>query len=209
MKIAVIGASRGTGFELVKLALLQRHTVSAFARQRGQLTLNTPALEVIEGDAMDRHALQTTIDGKDVVCCCIGMPPARKRVYMLSASTKNIIDAMRKSDVRRLICVTGIGAGDSAGHGGFFYDLLVMPILLRRVYDDKNRQEELVRGSNIDWTIVRPALLTDGRMAVRYRALTDLTGVTAQRISRADVAHFIVGQVESPTYRRQTVLLTN
>ncbi len=209
MKIAVVGASRGIGFEVVKLAVLHRHTVTAFARHRGRLTLDTPSLRVIEGDAMDRHALQSAIDGNDAVCLCIGMPPARKRVYAFSASTKNVIDAMRKTGVNRIICVTGIGAGDSVGHGGFFYDRLIMPLLLRRIYDDKNRQEELIRGSDIDWTIVRPGFLTDGRMAVGYRVLTDLNGVTARKISRADVAHFIIAQAVSPTYRRQTVLLTN
>lgn len=209
MKFAVIGASRGIGFEIVKLALLQGHAVRAFARHRGKLTLDTPMLGVFEGDAMDRSTLQDVVNGADVVCCCIGVPITRKSVYTLSASTKNILDAMRKGGASRLICVTGIGAGDSKDHGGFIFDKIVMRYLLGRIYEDKTRQEELVRGSDTSWTIVRPGFLTNGPMSVGYRALTDLRGVTASRIARADVAHFIVSQADSPTYRHQAVLLTN
>jgi putative NADH-flavin reductase len=209
MKIAVIGASRGIGFEVVKFALLQGHAVRAYARRRGQLTLDTPMLGIFEGDVMDRATLDDVVEGADLVCCAIGVRWSRERVYTFSAGTKNILDAMRKGGAPRLICVTGIGAGDSKGHGGFFHERIMLKYFLNRIYEDKTRQEELVRGSGIDWTIVRPGFLTNGPMTVRYRALTDLRGVAAGRISRADVAHFIVSQADSHAYRHQAVLLTS
>ena len=115
---------------------------------------------------------------------------------------------MKKSGTKRLVCVTGIGAGDSRGHGGFLYDSLFYPLLLRTVYADKDRQESLVKASDIDWVIVRPGFLTNGPLTGRYRVITDLSGVTAGRISRADVAHFILQQFVAPSHLRQTPLLT-
>jgi putative NADH-flavin reductase len=115
---------------------------------------------------------------------------------------------MKKAGVRRLICVTGIGAGDSKGHGGFIYDTLILPFLFRTVYADKDRQEALMKASGADWTIVRPGFLSNDPLTKNYRILTDLTGVTAGRISRADVAHFILQELEARQYLRQTPLLT-
>jgi hypothetical protein len=74
--------------------------------------------------------------------------------------------------VKRLIVVTGLGAGDSRGHGGLIYDAIVFPLLLKRVYDDKDVQEWIVRSSGLDWTIVRPGLLTDRPATGHYRVLT-------------------------------------
>jgi putative NADH-flavin reductase len=115
---------------------------------------------------------------------------------------------MKKSGVRRLVCVTGIGAGDSRGHGGFLFDRLFFPLLLKAVYADKDRQESLIQASGIDWVIVRPGFLTNGPLTGRYRAITNLVDVTAGRISRADVAHFILLQLVAPSHLRQTPLLT-
>jgi putative NADH-flavin reductase len=115
---------------------------------------------------------------------------------------------MTRHGVRRLICVTGIGAGDSKGHGGFLYDRLVNPLLLKTIYEDKDRQEALIKASQADWTIVRPGFLTNGPLTGKYRVITDLTGITAGRISRADVAHFILAELADKRYLRQTLLLT-
>jgi putative NADH-flavin reductase len=111
--------------------------------------------------------------------------------------------------VRRLICVTGIGAGDSRGHGGFLYDRIVNPLLLKTIYQDKDRQEALIRASHTDWTMVRPGFLTNGPRTGSYRVLTDLKGVTAGRISRADVAHFMLAELAANRYLGQTPLLTS
>jgi len=115
---------------------------------------------------------------------------------------------MSEHGVRRLICITGIGAGDSKGHGGFFYDRIFQPLLLKTIYQDKDRQEALVRASGIDWTIVRPGFLNNGPLTGQYRVITDLTGVTAGKISRADVAHFMLTELLANRYLGQTPLLT-
>ncbi len=104
--------------------------------------------------------------------------------------------------------MTGIGAGDSRGHGGFFYDKIINPLLLKTTYEDKDRQEAIVRESGLDWVIVRPGFLTNGSRTGEYRVLTELNGVKAGKISRADVADFILREAAEMKYRGQTPLLT-
>jgi len=115
---------------------------------------------------------------------------------------------MKREAVSRLICVTGIGAGDSRGHGGFLYDKIVFPIFLKTIYEDKDIQESLVRGSGLKWLIVRPGFLTDGPVTGKYRVLTDMRGVKCGRISRGDVASFILRELGDMKHEGQTPLLT-
>lgn len=208
MKLAIIGASRGVGLELVNMALANGLQVNALMRNPAQWTVQHPALVVIGGDILDPDCIEAVVRDQNAVCCCIGVPPTRQPVTIFSAGMKNILAAMHKTGVRRLIGITGIGAGDSKGHGGFFYDWVLNPLLLRTIYQDKNRQEALIRASDVEWIIVRPGFLTNGPATGRYRAITDLTGITAGSISRADVAHFILAQLAAPTFLRQTPLLT-
>ena len=115
---------------------------------------------------------------------------------------------MNDAGVRRLICITGIGAGDSKGHGGFLYDRIIQPLLLKEIYKDKDRQEDLIRKSGLDWTIVRPGALTNGVRTERVRALSDLTGITVGKVSRADVAWFILDSLHDMNSIRSTITLT-
>jgi putative NADH-flavin reductase len=123
---------------------------------------------------------------------------------LFSESTRILVDAMKTAGVRRLITVTGLGAGDSRGHGGLLYDAIVFPLLLKRVYDDKDVQEWIVRSSRLDWTIVRPGLLKDSPATGSYRVLT---ASSDWRFSRADVADFLVRQVDDGTLIGTTPLL--
>src|SRR4030095_5147232 len=118
------------------------------------------------------------------------------------------VAAMARHNVRRLICVTGIGAGDSKGHGGFLYDRILQPVFMKSIYEDKDRQEAQIRDSTLDWTIVRPAALTNGPATGLYRTLTSTPESRARRLSRADMAEFIVANLTAPEFVRQTVLLT-
>lgn len=207
MHISIMGANRGVGFQLLTQALEEGHTVTALVRDPLKLTIEHQNLNIVKGDIRDPESVEHATTGQDAVCFCIGIGPTRKPVTVFSKGTQNVLRAMHKTRVNFLICVTGIGAGDSKNHGGFLYDKLFSPLVLKTVYEDKDRQETLLKESDVDWIIVRPGFLTNGPKRGRYRAITDLTGVKAGRISRADVAHFMLAQLVSPTFLRQTPLL--
>jgi putative NADH-flavin reductase len=209
MNILIVGATRGIGRQLLDQALSSGHGVTALVRDPRRLAIQHERLRVIKGDILDAESVARAMAGQDAVCCTIGIKVPWPPVMVFSEGTRNLLQAMKKTGVRRLICVTGIGAGDSRGHGGFLYDYLILPVLFRTVYADKDRQEALIKASDVDWTIVRPGFLTNGPLTKNYRMLTDMTGVTAGRISRADVAHFFLKELESKQYLRQTPLLTS
>lgn len=208
MKLLVIGASRGIGLNVVQQALQAGHNVTAVARHTDRLVMHHKRLKVIKGDILNKHIIEEAVNGQDAVCVTIGVKPTRQLVSVFSQGTHNIVEAMKRASCKRLICVTGIGAGESKGHGGFLYDRIFHPLLLKNIYEDKDRQEAIVRESGLDWVIVRPGFLTNGPRTGRYRVLTNLNGVTAGRISRADVADFILRESREMRHRGQTPLLT-
>jgi putative NADH-flavin reductase len=208
MKIAIIGVSRGIGAELLNAAIEEGHEVTALVRDPAKLNISIPGLKVITGDILDPSSVATAIAGQETICVCIGIPPTRKPVDVFSRGTQNILNAIGNESNQKLILVTGIGAGDSKGHGGFFYDRILNPLLLATNYADKDRAESIVKASNMDWLIVRPGFLTNGSRTGKYRVIENLSGVTAGKISRADVADFILKQLASPTYFGKTPLIT-
>lgn len=207
MKLLVIGATRGIGRNLIEQAIDRKYAVTALVRNPGRLNIRHERLTVVAGDILDPEAVSRAVKDRDAVCITIGIGPTRRPVTVFSQGTKNVIAAMTDSSAGILICVTGIGAGDSQGHGGFFYDKIFNPLFLKTIYEDKNRQEELVRDSSLQWVIVRPGFLTNGPMTGTYRALTRLEGVTAGKISRADVAHFILNEFDQKKHLSKTPLL--
>jgi putative NADH-flavin reductase len=208
VKILIVGATRGIGRALLEQALASGHAVTALARDPQRLAVQHERLRVVKGDIRDPDSVAAVVRGQDAVCCTIGVKTPWDQPGVFSQGTKNLLQAMKQAGVRRLLCVTGIGAGDSKGHGGFLYDRIARPFLFVSIYPDKDRQEALIKASDLDWTIVRPAFLTNGPLTKRYRALTDLTGVTAGWIARADVAHFMLQELGSNRYLRQAPLVT-
>ena len=208
MRLLIVGASRGIGLELVRQALTAGHAVTALARHPVHVPADQGLLRVQAGDILATAAVLEAVRGQDAVCLTIGRGITFRPVTLFSQGTLNVLAAMAEHGVRRLICVTGIGAGDSRGHGGFLYDRVIAPFLLKTIYQDKDRQEALIRASGTDWTIVRPGFLTNGPLTGTYRVLTDLTGVTAGRIARADVAHFMLAELAANRYLGQAPLLT-
>jgi uncharacterized protein YbjT (DUF2867 family) len=209
--LLVIGASRGIGLETVKCALEAGHRVRAFARGAATIPLEAPELEKCAGDALDKASVAAAVAGVDAVVQSLGAPKSAQSIFagttLFSQATRILIDAMRAGGVARLVAVTGFGAGDSRGHGGFLYDALVFPLILKRVYDDKDVQERMIRASGLDWTIVRPGLLTGGAATGKARALIDPRDWRTGSISRADVAHFLVAETVERRFVGKTPLL--
>jgi len=159
MKIAIIGASRGIGYQLLKLALEAGHEVTALLRNPSNLQITDNNLHVIQGDILDPPSVATVTAGQDGICVCIGIPPTLKPVEVFSIGVKNVLASIKDSPEQKLIVITGIGAGDSKGHGGFLYDRVFNPLLLKKIYLDKDREEALIKESNANWLILRPGFL--------------------------------------------------
>ncbi len=208
-KVLIIGASRGIGLKTVKAALRTGHSVRALARSR--IPIQNANLEKVSGDALDRDTIRKALEGIEAVIQTLGVDISPRAIFerttLFSQSTRILVDAMKAADVKRLIAVTGLGAGDSRGHGGFLYDMVAFPLLLKRVYDDKDTQEWIIRSSGLDWTIVRPGLLTSGPATGQYRILTRPQDWRFGVISRADVADFLVRQIDDRALIGATPLL--
>ena len=164
MNILIIGATRGIGAQVLEQALMQDHMVTVLARDPSTLGKNDNRLKVIRGDITVRETVNSAVEGQHAVVITIGRGPTQKPVSLFSEGTKNVITAMEHHSVDKLICVTGIGAGDSKGHGGFLYDKIFNPLLLKTIYDDKDIQEKLVQDSRLEWLIVRPGRFRRSKM---------------------------------------------
>jgi uncharacterized protein YbjT (DUF2867 family) len=208
MKILVLGATGGTGRLIAREAVARGHGVVALVRSKANAS-GLAGAELIEGDGRDEAALTRAIAGCDAVISSLGtgISPFRE-VTLLSTATRALVSVMMRQKINRLVCITGMGAGDSRGHGGLLYDWLFLPLLLRKVYADKDRQEDAIRTSTLDWVIVRPTVLNDEPARGHIRALTDLSGVHGGKISRADVADFVVQQLTADTWLRKAPLVT-
>jgi uncharacterized protein YbjT (DUF2867 family) len=209
MRIAVIGATLGVGLALVTQARQAGHNVTAVGRSlRPSLA---PDLVTVTGSIEDPEVARQAVDGADAVAWCAGGhgfgPAFLKRVDWVSRGTAVLVEAMRAAGVRRLAVVTGVGAGDSRGLGGFLHARILHPLALGALYADKDRQEALVRASGLDWTIVRPGFLVDDPPKRRYGVYTDLTGVEVGPISRSDVADCLLRCLVGGEWLHETILI--
>ena len=202
MKILVLGATGGTGRLIVSDAVAKGHSVLALVRSAAGADL--PGAELIEGDARDESTLGRALDGCKAVVSALGTGMGFRKISLLTDATRALIPAMTRSGVRRLVCISALGVGDSRGHGGFVFDRLFQPLLLSQAYKDKDRQEAAIRASSLDWVIVRPAMLTDDPAQGSIRAVINLAGINGGKIARADVAQFVVDQLTTDTWLRRT-----
>ena len=198
MKLIIFGATGSIGHQVVNQALAQGHSVTAFVRDASKLSIQHENLQVALGDVMDPPSIENSIQGHEAALVSIG---AGRKGAIRSAGTRNIISAMEKVGVHRLICQSTLGVGDSRGNLNALWKYIMFGLLLRPAYADHIEQENHVRQSSLDWTIVRPGAFIDGEHTGQYRhgfAGTDKT--TKLKISRNDVADFMLKQLFDNTY---------
>ena len=206
--ILVLGATGGTGRLIINQAVARGYEVTALVRSAEKVG-DLKGAHLIVGDARDEATLRKALKGQDAVISALGTPASPFReVTLLSTVTRTLVNAMKAEHVSRLVAITGMGAGDSAGHGGVVFDRLIFPLLLRKVYADKNRQEAIIRDSGLDWVLVRPSVLNDKPGSHTLRALTDLSAFHGGTIARADVACFVLDQVSDDSFLHRAPLIT-
>jgi putative NADH-flavin reductase len=214
MHLSIIGATGRTGRLLVDQALAAGHTVTAFARNRDKLAdqrdLDTDGLRVIIGDVRDAGAIDAAVEDADAVLLAIGHT-STSTSDVQTVGTRHVLQAMHSHGVQRLVSETGAGVRSPndppPGLGSRFMRGL-MGLVAGDMLADAEHHADLIRQSDLDWTIVRAPRLTDGPHTGTYRhGYLDL-GVTAS-ISRADVADFMLSIVEDGRYVQEAPVVTS
>jgi len=202
MKIVVFGATGSIGRHVVEQALEQGHHVTAFTRDPARVDRGHERLQVVRGDLSDPAAVAGAVAGQDAVIVALG---DGRKGEIREAGTAAVVEAMERAGVRRLVCQSTLGVGDSRGNLNFLWKRIMFGLLLRAAYADHVRQEKRVERSGLDWTIVRPAAFTDGPRTGGYqRGFAGDDRSTTLKISRADVADFLLEQLADDRYLHRT-----
>ncbi len=198
MKIAVFGATGGTGKQVVQQALAAGDQVIVLVRDPAKLGLNNANLAVVTGNVLDAAKVDETLQDAEAVIVSLGNTDSNPD-YIVSQGTQAIVDAMKRlGQPRRIIIVSSLGVGESKDQVSFAFKML-MKSVLRKPMEDKERQEQVIKASGLDWTIIRPGGLTDGPAAGSYKSGLD-PEIGAGQVSRADVAAFVLKQLTDSTY---------
>ncbi|MBF6441732.1 NAD(P)-dependent oxidoreductase [Nocardia farcinica] len=192
MQITLLGATGSVGAHVVEQAPADGHEIVALVRDPARLPAR-PGLTVVRGDATVPADVTAAVDGSDAVIVALG---AGRAAGVRETGTRTAVEAMRATGVRRLVCLSTLGAGESRANLNLVWKYLMFGLLLRAAYADHQRQEEVVRGSGLDWTLIRPSAYTDGPRTGDYRHGfgPDATGLTL-KVARADVADALLRAV--------------
>jgi len=202
MNLLIFGATGATGRELVKQALDQGHTVTGFSRHANELKGDFPQVQPFQEDVADMASVEKAVQGQDAVLSALGSS-SLKRNPALVKGVENIVQGMQQHNVGRLIYQSSLGVGDSRERVGFLIRYIIIPLVLRNAIADHEAKERIIKQSNLDWVIVRPAGLRNEPRTGEYRTGEDIE--FGSTISRADVADFMLKQVTDDTYLKKTL----
>lgn len=206
MKLAVFGATGGTGRCVVEQALASSHDVTAVVRDPERLPLRHERLRVVRADVFQSMEIGPQMVGVDAVLSALGPHTYRAETTVCSRAIESILGAMRETGVRRLACISAAPVGSVGKGDTFLYRIVARPLLravFKGLYEDLAVMEGEVRRSGTDWTIFRPPRLTDGPRTGRYRLGYD-QNVVGNSISRADLADAMLDSLEDPAAIRAT-----
>lgn len=203
MRVLVMGASGGTGRELVLQGLACGYRVRAWALHPAELTLQHDRLQYMHGDARDRQRLRAAIQGVDAVVCALGSTSGLTPTDLCGTVAERLVEAMQQQGLQRIVCVTSMGTTDALGP---MHTRILDPLLLHPIYDDKRRQERILTQSGLAWTIVRPGRLLNGAPTFRAKASVGRS-VPGLAVRRSDLAAFLLEELESCKFEHQAPYL--
>lgn len=207
MNFLLLGASGSVGRRILEQGLARGHRIRAQTRDAARLPDQPAGIEVVTAEPTDAAALSRLVAGQNAVVMALGAAPGRPTT-LFSDVTAKLCEAMTAAGVKRLVVITGVGAGETRGHGGFVYDRLIYPLFTRPIYEDKDRQERIIRESALDWVIVRPAPFHATAGSRPFQAVTDVRpGTVLRRVTRGEVAAFVLDQLNSDRYLRKSVFI--
>jgi putative NADH-flavin reductase len=202
-RVLIVGGTGGTGRQLVQQALERGHAVTALVRNPAALDITHSRLQVVRGNVLDYASVDAAMRGQDAVLSALGHKQFFRPTRILSEGTRNLLRAMETHGVGRLVCETSLGIGDGAWRMGLYYTFFVIPVVLPFYFWDKTRQEQLIAASRVNWVVARPGVLTNGARRGVYRHGRNVGNVLwTPRVSRADVADFMLNQLTHDEYLR-------
>ena len=210
MRLLLLGATGRTGRELLLQALAQGHQLTALARDPGRLAVRDEHVHAIAGSPSDSAAIHAALEGQEAVLCTLGprSPKALLAFDLMQATVEALVPSMQAQRVGRIVMLSALGAGQSAAHAPAA-SRLMFRTLFRQVGKDKAIAEAMLEDSGLDWTVVYPPSLTNGPRTGSYRHGQAMKVRGVPRISRADVAEFMLAQLTDPSYVRRSAIISS
>jgi len=206
MKILILGSTGGTGQQLVTQSLKQNYEVTAIARDPSKLNLNHEKLTVVKGSVLDKDVLANALEGNDAVLSALGVGKSLKSKDLICNAVRIIISAMNEKNVKRLVFLSAFGVGETFKQADFI-QRVIFKLFLRNIYADKSKADDQIHRSSLEWTLVYPVLMTDTPGTGKYKVGEKLEMKGMPKISRADVAEFMLRQLNDDTFLKKSPIL--
>lgn len=213
MKVVIFGATGFSGKAILKEALSQQHQVTVLVRNKSSILVQDKNLKIVEGNVLDKHIVAEVLKNSDAVIQCLGVGGKGngKLTTFISVATKIIVEEMEKQQIKRLIAMSNVGAGNSVSFQPWIFTKIILPYFmkwLKVLIDDKNRMEPIIMNSELDWTIVRCPNIVDKTPKRNVLATLDGKGLKLA-VTLGDMAEFIVQQLIDASYFKQAPSISN
>jgi putative NADH-flavin reductase len=208
MRVAIVGASGQTGKPLIEEALERGHEVIAIARSPEKIAFDDPRVIKRAGDGFDQTSIVNALEGADAVITTVGKTDLRDKRYNLStAAHRSVLAGMRAHDIKRLLVISSIGAAQGIKRKGWKRNVYLF--LRRKYYRDMFQMEQELTASGMDVTILRAPLLYDGPKTSNYFVMEDENYLAVLRISRADIADFLLNELENDQWMNRVITIAD
>lgn len=206
MKILILGSTGGTGQQLVTQSLKQNYEITALVRDPSKLKLNHENLTIVKGSVLDKGVFANALEGKDAVISALGVGKSLMSKDLISNAVRIIIPAMNEKNVKRLVFLSAFGVGETFKQANFIQKV-IFKLFLRNIYADKSKADDQIHRSALEWTLVYPVLMTDTPGTGKYKVGEKLEMKGMPKISRADVAEFMLQQLNENTFLKKSPIL--